>query len=44
VSAGWGLKDERKDPDFDLLRRRDEFKKPLADLEKKQAARPARQP
>jgi serine/threonine-protein kinase len=35
ISAGWGWPDELKDPDFDPLRGRDDFKKLLAELEAK---------
>jgi hypothetical protein len=34
VQAGWAQGDELKEPDFDPLRRRDDFKKLLAELEK----------
>src|SRR5262249_9229702 len=33
--AGWGLLEELKEPDFDALRGRDDFKKLLAELEAK---------
>jgi serine/threonine-protein kinase len=32
ISAGWGLLDELKEPDFDALRGRDDFKKLLAEV------------
>jgi hypothetical protein len=44
VSAGWGQLGQLKEPDFDRLRRRDEFQKLQAGLEKKPAARPEREP
>jgi hypothetical protein len=34
-SAGWGWPDELKEPDFDPLRGRDDFKKLLAEVEAK---------
>jgi hypothetical protein len=34
-SAGWGQYDELKEPDFDALRGRDDFKKLVAELEAK---------
>jgi hypothetical protein len=44
VSAGWEQFDQLKEPDFDRLRRHDDIQQLLAELEKKQAARPERQP
>jgi tetratricopeptide (TPR) repeat protein len=35
MSAGWNRPDELKEPDFDALRRRDDFKKLVAELEAK---------
>jgi serine/threonine-protein kinase len=35
ISAGWSWPDELKEPDFDALRGRDDFKKLLAELEAK---------
>jgi hypothetical protein len=37
LQAGWGLASELKEPDFDALRRREDFQKLLAELEKKAA-------
>jgi hypothetical protein len=34
-SAGWGLTKELKEPDFDAVRGRDDFKKLLAEVEAK---------
>jgi hypothetical protein len=34
-SAGWGLTRELKEPDFDAIRGRDDFKKLMAELEAK---------
>jgi hypothetical protein len=35
VTGGWNLPDELKDPDFDAIRDRADFKKLVAELEKK---------
>ena len=35
VKAGWALPSELKEPDFDALRGRDDFKKLLAEVEAK---------
>ena len=42
MSAGWNRSDELKEPDFDALRGRDDFKKLVADVEAK--ARPRAKP
>jgi hypothetical protein len=34
-STGWGLTNELKEPDFDAIRGRDDFKKLVAELEAK---------
>ena len=45
VRAGWNdAKHTAKDPDLDPLHDRDDFKKLLAEMEKKAAAKSARQP
>jgi serine/threonine protein kinase/Tfp pilus assembly protein PilF len=41
ISAGWNWPNELKEPDFDALRGRDDFKKLLADLEAKAAKQDA---
>ena len=41
VSAGWGLTDELKEPDFDALRGRADFQKLVADVEAKAAKKEA---
>jgi tetratricopeptide (TPR) repeat protein len=38
VQAGWTQRDELKEPDFDPLRKRDDFQKSVKDLEEKAAA------
>ena len=42
VNAGWAQPDELKEPDFDLLRSREDFKKLLAELEAKRESRDRR--
>ena len=39
-SAGWGLTKELKEPDFDAIRGRDDFKKLVAEVEAKAAPKP----
>ena len=38
-SAGWGWPDELKEPDFDALRGRDDFRKLVAEVEAKAGPR-----
>jgi serine/threonine protein kinase/tetratricopeptide (TPR) repeat protein len=43
ISAGWGWPDELKEPDFDALRGRDDFKKLQAEVEARHKADTAKQ-
>jgi hypothetical protein len=35
IDAGWAVRDELKEPDFDALRGRDDFRKLVAEVEAK---------
>lgn len=40
IQAGWAQRDELKEPDFDALRQREDFKKLMAELEKPSPPKP----